>query len=130
MARRRATAQQANVETKEVEIEEVVGEVASEPEPESKPSPKPRTVKADVGTVETKEEPQPLREGVPDGLILGPNEPLRVEGDDNGVSIVVRRDIYREVYPLRAKRPSYVLMYAKGTEILKSRLVPLKDESK
>lgn len=127
MPRRRATAQPDNVEEPKVEVVEEV--IASKPETKE---PKPRTVKSEVGVVETKEQPQPVqhREGVPDGIILGPKEPIRIEGDDNGTSIIVKTDIYRETYPPRAKRPSYVLVYAKGTEILKSRLVPLPKEAK
>lgn len=130
MPRRRATAPPDSVES--TSVEETFLEVS-----EPTPKPSPRSVKSEVGVVETKEEPQPMhqqaivhthREGVPDGLILGPNEPIRVEGDDMGTFVVVKQDTYRETYPLRSKRPSYVLVYTKGTQILKSRLVPLPKE--
>lgn len=54
----------------------------------------------------------------PDALILGPNEAARfegdrVEGDDNHV--MVRRNVYREVYYGRSKTPSYVKEFSKGT---------------
>ncbi len=111
---------------------------------------KPRSVKADVGVVETKEEPQPVvaskpvespvaekpvetpappkyvvHEVAPKGLILEAGEPLRIEGEVDGHEIIVLRDIYRRVYPSSAKRPSYLLVYPRGARVPKSLLQKL-----
>lgn len=87
--------------------------------------PLPREVASDVGVVDTKEHPQPDYshvEGVPDGIILAPGEPLRLEGDDDGTAVTVTRDVYRVVYPLGARRPTYVLLYPRGRMVPKSLL--------
>ena len=112
------------------------------PAPEPEPVPEPVAAKdttsrkvetPDTGVVETKEQPQParpvppssLREGVPDGIILNQNDPVVIEGDDDGVSIIVSRDVYRKIIPFNANRPTYILLYARGTKVLKSRLQPV-----
>lgn len=82
---------------------------------------KPRSVKTDVGPVETKEAPQPfVHEVAPKGLILEANEPLRLEGEVVGGDIVVAQDVYRRVYPASARRPSYLLVYPRGARVPKS----------
>lgn len=112
------------------------------PVPEPEPAPEPVAAKAttsrkvetpDTGVVETKEQPQParpippssLREGVPDGIILEQGQPVMIEGDDDGVAIIVSRDVYRKIIPFNANRPTYILLYARGTKVLKSRLQPV-----
>lgn len=89
-----------------------------------------KTIATEVGPVATKEEPQPEmpREGVPDGIILGPNDPLKIEAEDHGNVVIVKRDVYRETYPRRATRPSYILLYPRGSQVLKSTLVPLPEK--
>jgi hypothetical protein len=89
-----------------------------------------KTLSTEVGPVTTKEQPKPESPavGVPDGLILGPNEPLRIEGEDMGNVVIVKRDIYRQVFPRRSTRPSYVLVYPRGAQVLKSTLVPIPDK--
>jgi hypothetical protein len=90
-----------------------------------------KTLSTEVGPVTTKEQPQPESGpvvGVPDGLILGPNEPLRIEGEDMGNVVIVKQDIYRQVFPRRSTRPSYVLVYPRGAQVLKSTLVPIPDK--
>ena len=89
-----------------------------------------KSVDTDFGVVETKELPQPVmyeqrREGEPNGLILRGDEPIRIEGKDDGVEIIVKRDVFREVYPSGTRRPTYILLYAKGTRVLKSVLTKL-----
>lgn len=89
-----------------------------------------KTIATEVGPITTKEAPRPENplDGVPDGLILEPNDPLRIEGDDMGNVVIVKRDIYRKVFPRRSTRPSYVLVYPRGAQVLKSTLVPISDK--
>lgn len=89
-----------------------------------------KTISTDVGPVTTKEQPQPTMplEGVPDGIILGPDDPLRIEAEDHGIIVIVKRDVYRMTYPRRSKRPSYILLYPRGSQVLKSTLVPLPEK--
>ena len=97
------------------------------------PAPKrSRAVKtADVGIVETKEAPQPAnpvyesREPAPKGIILGPDDPVKIEGDDLGQEVLVTQDVYRITWPGGTKRPSYILLYPRGTKVLKSTLAKL-----
>lgn len=105
--------------------------VTTEDKPVKAEKPKPRTVKSDLGTMETKEAPQPPQpkpyvpahqEGIPNGIILEPKEAVRLEGDDDGVTVTVSRDVYRKVYPQGALRPSYVLLYPRGAKVMKSLL--------
>ena len=110
-------------ETPDVETPDVV----------AKPTPSRKVDTPDTGVIETKEEPQPVkpapateqwdhREGVPSGVILGPNDPITLEGDDDGITVTVSRDVYRKVYPQGARRPSYILLYPRGMRVVKSLL--------
>lgn len=56
-------------------------------------------------------------EGVPDGIILEPDEDLYFEGDQNGNMITVTKNVYRKVFPRGCKKPSYTLLYRKGTQV-------------
>jgi len=117
----------------------VVPKEVLEPEPEAAPEPvqeaapkRSRAVKTkDAGIVETKEQPQPSapvaarREGEPNGIIIGPNDPVRIEGDDLGQEILVTQDVYRMSFPYGSRRPSYILLYPRGTKVLKSTLQKL-----
>lgn len=141
MPRRRATVQQARtpevvdeapILIVESEIENtdetlVIEEQPVEMAPEA-PVKAARAVSTDVGVVDTKEAPRPQirQEGAPDGLILEPGEPVVVEGDDFGQFIVVKQDVYRKAFPNNARRPSYILLYTRGSQILKSQLAPAK----
>lgn len=109
------------------DVQEVVEEVVEKPTPKRS-----RAVKtADVGVVETKEAPQPIvpayasREPAPKGIILGPNDPVKIEGDDLGHEVLITQDVYRMVFPGSSKRPSYILLYPRGTKVLKSTLARL-----
>lgn len=116
------------VESKIENEDAPVVEQAPEPEPvKESPVKASKTISTDMGTVETKEEPQPFTPhwSAPDGLILQADDAIKIEGDDYGTYVVVKRDVYREVYPNGAKRPSYFLLYAKGTQVLKSTLQAL-----
>ena len=106
----------------EPEMVEVVPEVVVEA-----PKKVSKAITTDLGVVETKEEPKPFTPHwtAPNGLILQANEPIRIEADDCGNYVVVKRDVYREVYPSGAKRPSYFLLYSKGSQVLKSTLQAL-----
>lgn len=86
-----------------------------------------KAITTNIGVVDTKEEPKPFipHYSAPNGLILKANEPVRIEADDHGNYVVVKRDVYREVYPMKAKRPSYFLLYTKGSQVLKSTLQAL-----
>lgn len=141
MPRRRATVQQARtpevvdeapIPLVESEIENtdetlVIEEQPVEVAPEA-PVMAARAVSTDVGVVDTKEAPRPQirQEGAPDGLILEPGEPVIIEGDDFGHFIVVKQDVYRKAFPNNARRPSYIMLYARGSQILKSQLAPAK----
>jgi hypothetical protein len=87
----------------------------------------PRAVATDIGVVETKEAPRPAYrdEGAPSGMILEPNEPIRLEGEDAGIAVIVKRDVYRKFYPRGTKRPSYMLLYKSGSRVLKSTLMQI-----
>ena len=67
------------------------------------------------------------REAAPAGLILGPDEPVRITGDvtDDGVFVIVDQDIFRETYPIGSARPSYIQVYAKGSRVPVSKLTSL-----
>lgn len=116
-------------------IEEVPLDPAQESEEQEPLAPAAKSRKVatpDSGAVETKEQPQPERptppatypEGVPDGIILEPGAPVVIEGEDDGAAIIVSRNVYRKIIPFNAKRPTYILLYARGTQVLKSRLQP------
>lgn len=110
-------------------IEKEIEIVAAEPEnielvipaPKVKAS---RAVATDIGVVETKEAPRPVYrdENAPNGMIIEEGEPIRLEGEDDGVAIIVKRDVYRRYYPRGTTRPSYMLLYKSGSRILKSTL--------
>lgn len=89
------------------------------------PEPASAVIPTDTGIVETKEQPQPQRPvvGVPRGIILGQNDPVSIDGLDMGTFIIVKQDVYREVYPRGTKRPSYFLLYTRGQQIPKSTLI-------
>lgn len=91
-----------------------------------------RAVKTtDVGIVETKEAPRPdistydHREPAPKGIILGPNDPVKIEGEDLGQEVLVTQDVYRMTWPGGTRRPSYILLYPRGARVLKSTLAKL-----
>lgn len=115
-------------ESVQEDVQEVVEEVVEKPAPKRSRAAK----AADVGVVETKEAPQPVipaayasREPAPKGIILGPDDPVRIEGDDLGQEVLITQDVYRMVFPGSSKRPSYVLLYPRGAKVLKSTLAPL-----
>jgi hypothetical protein len=140
MPRRRASIQApTNNETDTITVQsdsqETTDEVVVEQSVEAEivveaPVRQSKTIATEVGPVTTKEAPRPENplDGVPDGLILEPNEPLRIEGDDMGNIVIVKRDIYRKTFPRRASRPSYVLVYPRGARVLKSTLVPITEK--
>lgn len=104
--------------------------VAAPPEGEvvdgdSIPEAKSAVIPTPVGIVETKEQPQPQTpiEGAPPGLILRNGEDVVIDGMDMGQFVIVKQDVYREVYPRGTKRPSYFLLYHRGQRVLKSTLV-------
>jgi len=53
----------------------------------------------------------------PKGRILREGEETQFSGTIVGNMAVVDEDVYREVYPFRSKRPSYILVYVKGTAV-------------
>jgi hypothetical protein len=106
--------------------------VAEEPngdEPMGIPIAAPVEPSAPEVVVETKIQPHTevreqyvQREGEPNGLILGPDDPVILEGEDTGTEVVISRDIFRRVYPRNTRRPTYILLYPKGARIAKSTL--------
>jgi hypothetical protein len=76
-----------------------------------------------VGMVETKEQPARPLVAVPKGLILKQDDPITIDGLDMGQFVIVKQDIYREVYPYGSRRPSYYLLYHRGQQVPKSMLV-------
>ena len=114
----------ANEEGITVVVAEQASIEAVMPEPKQKAS---KTIATDIGPVETKEQPRPVirDEGAPSGMILEPDEPIRLEGDDAGIAVIVRRDVYRKYYPRGTKRPSYMLLYKSGARVLKSTLMQI-----
>jgi hypothetical protein len=59
----------------------------------------------------------------PDGIIIRAGEPVQVEGHEVNGGVIPDRDVYREVFPRRSKRPTYVLLYRAGATIPRSLLV-------
>ena len=114
-------------ETNETSEPDAVIAAAFEAAPEPAPK-RPRAVKTTVGMVETKEAPQPAvdpyvaREPAPPGIILSADEPLRLEGNDMGVEVLVTQDVYRMTFPNGARRPSYILLYPRGARVPKTLL--------
>lgn len=53
----------------------------------------------------------------PKGRILRNGEATTFSGEVVGNTVIVKEDVYREVYPFRSKRPTYVLVYAAGTGV-------------
>lgn len=53
----------------------------------------------------------------PEGRILRDGEETTFSGTVVGQMAVVDEDVFREVYPRNSKRPSYVLVYVKGTAV-------------
>ena len=82
-------------------------------------------VPTDLGVVETKEQPRPQNPlvAVPKGIILRENDPISIDGMDMGQWVIVKQDVFREVYPRGTKRPSYFLLYSRGQRVLKSTLI-------
>jgi hypothetical protein len=70
-----------------------------------------------------------------DVLILGPDEPLRVSGEEDGGQIILDKTIYRAVRPFRTKRWSFTLVHPKGAAIPSSQIrkvqepVPVPEET-
>jgi hypothetical protein len=94
----------------------------------------PRVVETDMGIVETKEQPQPVpvplvkyghREGIPKGAIFEYGQEVVVPGEDHETYILVTEDVFRVTYPYGARRPSYILLYAKGSHIPKTTVHPV-----
>ena len=42
-----------------------------------------------------------------------------------GQEVLVTQDVYRITWPVGTKRPSYILLYSRGTKVLKSTLAKL-----
>ena len=61
----------------------------------------------------------------PNGHVIHIGEEITVPGDDLGNSIMVTEDVYREVIPRNSVRPSYILLYTKGTVVPKHILTKL-----
>ena len=110
-------AEEATVEVAEVtpEVKELVIE-------------EPKTPKSNgyqnkaVRTPQTKTKYVPAE---PNGHVIHIGEEITVPGDDLGNSIVVAEDVYREVIPRNSVRPSYILLYTKGTVVPKHILTKL-----
>lgn len=56
-------------------------------------------------------------EGAPQGKILGPDDDVSFDGEQVGNMVLVKENVYRKVTPLGSNRPSYVLLYRKGTQV-------------
>lgn len=65
--------------------------------------------------------------GVPAGRILEVGEDVVFDGQVVGNMVIVQEDVYRKVYPFRSLRPTYVLIYNKGTQIASSSLRAVSD---
>lgn len=118
----------------EAEVSPVVEpEPTPDPAPKAAPKPRAKTEQApapdnrypDGASDEVKQAIDiaiSCREAIPNGLILGPDEPLRIEGSADNLEVVVSRDVYRIAYPGGSRRPSFMLLYPRGARILKSTL--------
>lgn len=93
-------------------------EVADDTEPNEPEPDQPKEIQEDKTDKSYMDAP-----GAPkDGLILGPGEPLKVDGDDAGdnVNIRLRCAVYRAFKPMGSKRWGYTLEYPKGHLIPKT----------
>lgn len=64
------------------------------------------------------EDYQPAKMGdPPKGKIIKEGEDVSFEGEQVGDQIIVKEDVYREVFPRGTKRPHYVLLAAAGTAV-------------
>lgn len=66
----------------------------------------------------------------PEGIILDQNDPLELHGDEKDGFLVISDDMYRRVVPKRSKRPTFVLLYRKGTMIPLHTVQRIEKESK
>lgn len=57
-----------------------------------------------------------------DVLVLGPDEPLRVSGENDGTTITLDKNVYRARQPFRTKRWTFTLVYPKGMQIPASQI--------
>lgn len=57
-----------------------------------------------------------------DGIVLGPDEPLRVDGEHNGNYVVLKKAVYRAQRRFRTKRWSFSLLFHAGQQIPVSQL--------
>ena len=117
------------VEIAEVIAEEAIVEVAEEaPEVKELVIEEPKTPKSNGYQNKAVRKPQSKTKFVPaepNGHVIHIGEEITVPGDDLGNSIVVAEDVYREVIPRNSVRPSYILLYTKGTVVPKHILTKL-----
>jgi hypothetical protein len=126
MSQRRPTKPVTTVDLPEPD--EIVDVVESTTEPGGIPVASEAVPEPEPLVVETKVQPHDdppqyrVKEGEPNGLILGPNDPIVLEGEDTGSEVIIKRDVFRKVYPRGTKRPSYILLYPAGMRVAKSTL--------
>lgn len=56
----------------------------------------------------------------PEGRILDVGEEVNFDGTEESGGVRVNEDVYRRVYPGRARRASYLLLFRKGTVVPKT----------
>ncbi len=62
-----------------------------------------------------------------DGIIIGPDQPLKVTGTQHGNTVVVDQNVYRAVQRFRTKRWSFNLLHYKGQQVPVQSLVKVND---
>ena len=53
----------------------------------------------------------------PEGRILEEGDEITIQGRVENNLVHIEEDVFRKVYPYRSKRPTFVLLYAKGTSV-------------
>lgn len=56
----------------------------------------------------------------PDGRVIEPGEAPTFDGEAFGSQVLVKENVYRKVMPHHSARPTYVLLWAKGTMLPQS----------
>lgn len=122
--------QDENDESEDEEGEEDEEEQPAEPEYEAPPAPLDRTANPMVNQA-ADHEPSDYGAlpGAPKGpsLVLGPDEPLRVDGEvsPDGTYIRLNKAVYRAKLPMGSKRWAFMLVYPMNAQIPVSIVQPI-----
>lgn len=69
----------------------------------------------------------PIEEVPPKGRIIEPGEEVTFSGHREGNKIVSDEDVFRKVFPMGSKRPTYVRIFKKGRQVKERYAVALSE---